>query len=42
MSNMYVIRVPKAEEDEVRLKKVFGEIMTDNVPNLTKGTNLQD
>ena len=32
----------KAEEDEVRLKKVFGAIMTDRVPNLTKGTNLQD
>ena len=35
-----VIRIPKAAEDEVKLKKLFEEIMSENIPNLAKGTNL--
>ena len=31
-SNIYIIRVPDAEEKESRTEKVFKEIMTQNIP----------
>lgn len=38
--NIHIIRIPKGEEKENRLKEIFEVIMSTNFPKLTTDTNL--
>ena len=40
-TNICIIRVPEGEEREQEIENLFGEIMTENFPNLVKETDIQ-
>ena len=40
-NNIHIIGVPEGEEREKRVENVFDEITAENLPNLTKDTDIQ-